>query len=354
MDDETKHDPIPDGESEPELVDAASEAGGSDDAIDAALDSEAATAEDVADEAAADDDAAGEPVAEAGAEPETEDDAGAEASGEDEYDDEYAPADDEEPDSEPAPAFDWAAIGVGAAVAAADSDVPDLTATGETSFEVDIDAALAAVDSLDTVVAAEQQRRMDEAARVEAQQRAEDEYRRWAASYVFSRPGMIRVQGGRIVTILPAVALMAVGAVLTLATASGQTLTWQTFGAAACAGLALSLVSYWMASGRWARGAFFAALIVACIGGWLFTTTIDGLTLPWWLPFTLLGAAIALTGLLSRPFSAVWLMTGAAIAVGSALVTLFAFGPLITAAPFVLGAAAVLAILPLLFRPRRA
>jgi len=203
-------------------------------------------------------------------------------------------------------------------------------------------------------VAAEQQRRIEEAARIEAAQRAEDEYRRWAASYVFSRPGMIRVQGGRIVTILPAVALMAVGAVLTLATASGQTLTWQTFGAAACAGLALSLVSYWLASGRWARGAFFAALIVGIIGGWLFATTVEGLSLPWWLPFTLLGAAIALTGLLSRPFSAVWLMTGAAIAVGASIVTLFAAGPLTTAAPFVLGAAALLAILPLLFRPRRA
>lgn len=348
MDDETKHDPIPDDESEAEPVDAAPEPEASGDhavepaaereadAVDSDPETDADTGEGPTTEAQAESDAAQD----------TDDDADA---GED---DEYAPPEDE-PQPESALTFDWAAIG-GAVAAAGDSDVPDLTATSETSFEVDIDAALAAVDSLDTVVAAEQQRKQEEAARREAQQRAEEEYRRWAASYVFSRPGMIRVQGGRIVTILPAVALMTLGAVLTLATASGQAPTWPTFGAAACAGLALSLMSYWLASGRWARGAFFAALLVGIIGGWLFAITVDGLALPWWLPFTLLGAAIALTGLLSRPFSAVWLMTGAAIAVGAALVTLFAAGPLTTAAPFVLGAAAVLAILPLIFRPRRA
>lgn len=248
--------------------------------------------------------------------------------------------------------FDWGAL-ASAGDSAGHAEVPDLTAGGASAMEVDIDAALAAVDTLGAVVAAEQERKREEADRREAQHRADEEYRRWAESYVFRRPGMIRVQGGRVVTILPAVALMAIGAVLTLATASGQAMPWQTLFSAASAGISISLLSYWLASGRWGRGALFAALAVASAGVWVFAASLPDVELTWRLPVIALGAALAVTGFIGRPRSLVWTVTGLGIAIGAAALpylsqpTLQRFGPLI------LAAAAVLIFLPAVFRTRR-
>lgn len=275
---------------------------------------------------------------------------------EDDYEDDYDELDttleEDEIATSPLPPVDWAAL-ASAGAGIGSSDVPDLTAAGETPMDVDIDAALAAVDTLGAVVAAEQERKREEADRREAQRRADEEYRRWAESYVFRRPGMIRVQGGRIVTILPAVALMAVGAVLTLATASGQAMAWQTLVAAASAGLSVSLLSYWLASGRWARGALFAALLIGIGGGWIFAQTLPAITLSWRVPFIALGAAFALTGLLGRPRSTIWLMTGAGIVAGAAILPFLSQAFLTRAAPFVLAAAVILAALPAVLRVRR-
>lgn len=266
--------------------------------------------------------------------------------------DEIASEDEDEIETSPLPSVDWLALAA-AGSSVGEVDVPDLTATGAGAIEIDIDAALAAVDSLGAVVAAEQERKREEADRREAQRRADDEYRRWSESYVFRRPGMIRVQGGRIVTILPAVALMAIGGVLTLATASGQSMPWQTLAAAASAGLSVSLLSYWLASGRWARGALFAALIVAAGGAWIFAGTLPNTALPWSLPVAALGAAFGLTGLLGRPRALPWILVGLGIAAGTALLPLFSQRFLVSIAPVVLTAAAVFALLPAVFRVRR-
>lgn len=272
---------------------------------------------------------------------------------EDEYDDEYTDEDDEPAGSDvPEAAFDWTALasageGVGAV------EVPDLTLSGESALDVDIDAALAAVDTLGAVVAAEQERKREEADRREAQRRADEEYRRWSESYVFRRPGMIRVQGGRVVTILPAVALMAVGAVLTLATASGQPMPWQTLFAAASAGVSVSLLSYWLASGRWARGALFAALAVAIMGAWIFVDAMPDIELTWRLPVIAFGAAFAITGLLGRPRSLIWLFAGLGIVIGAAALPYLSQPTLQRFAPFILAAAVVLALMPAVLRTRR-
>ncbi len=266
--------------------------------------------------------------------------------------DELADEDEDVIETSPVPPVDWSAL-ANAGASISEAEVPDLTSAGAGAMEVDIDAALAAVDSLGAVVAAEQERKREESDRREAQRRADEEYRRWAESYIFRRPGMIRVQGGRVVTILPAVALMAVGGVLTLATASGQTMSWQTLAAAASAGLSVSLISYWLASGRWARGALFAALVVAAGGAWVFVSAMPDAALSWTLPFIMLGAAFALTGLLGRPRTVPWILAGLGIIAGTVIGPLLSQRVLVTAAPFVLGAAAILAVLPVIFRVRR-
>lgn len=267
--------------------------------------------------------------------------------------DEYGDEEDELAGSDvPEAAFDWTAL-ASAGAGVGHIEVPDLTAGRESAMDVDIDAALAAVDTLGAVVAAEQERKREEADRREAQRRADEEYRRWAESYVFRRPGMIRVQGGRVVTILPAVALMAIGAVLTLATASGQPMPWQTLFAAASAGVSVSLLSYWLASGRWARGALFAALAVAIAGVWVFADSLPDIALTWRLPFIALGAAFAITGLIGRPRSLIWLFAGLGIAIGAAVLPYLSQPTLQRFGPFILAAAVVLALLPPLFRTRR-
>jgi hypothetical protein len=272
---------------------------------------------------------------------------------EDEYDDEYTGEEDElDGSDEPESAFDWTAL-ASAGAGVGHVEVPDLTAGGDASEDVDIDAALAAVDTLGAVVAAEQERKREEADRREAQRRADEEYRRWAESYVFRRPGMIRVQGGRVVTILPAVALMAIGAVLTLATASGQPMPWQTLFAAASAGVSVSLLSYWLASGRWARGALFAALAVAIAGVWIFVDAMPDIELTWRLPIIALGAAFAITGLIGRPRSLIWLFAGLGIAIGAVILPYLSQPTLQRFGPFILAAAVVLAFLPSVFRTRR-
>lgn len=273
---------------------------------------------------------------------------------EDGYDDEYTGDDDELADSdEPESAFDWTAL-ANAGEGVNHIEVPDLTTVGDLeAVDVDIDAALAAVDTLGAVVAAEQERKREEADRREAQRRADEEYRRWSESYVFRRPGMIRVQGGRVVTILPAVALMAVGAVLTLATASGQPMPWQTLFAAASAGISVSLLSYWLASGRWARGALFAALAVAIAGVWVFVDAMPDIELTWRLPVIALGAAFAITGLLGRPRSLIWLFAGLGIVIGAAALPYLSQPTLQRFGPFVLAAAVVLALMPAVLRTRR-
>lgn len=271
-----------------------------------------------------------------------------------EYDDEYIDDEEDALDESGAPesVVDWTAL-ASAGAGVGHIEVPDLTVTGEAAGDVDIDAALAAVDTLGEVVAAEQERKREEADRREAQRRADEEYRRWAESYVFRRPGMIRVQGGRVVTILPAVALMAIGAVLTLATASGQPMPWQTLFAAASAGISVSLLSYWLASGRWARGALFAALAVAIMGLWVFADSLPDVELTWRLPVIALGAAFAITGLIGRPRSSIWMMVGSGIAIGAAILPFLSQPTLQRFGPFILAAAAVLALLPAVLRTRR-
>ena len=319
-------------------------------ATDASLDDNDAAAEELDAQLDAEAEAATEGSLGAG----SDDDAGDEdGTPDDEYDEEYADEADELAGSDvPESAFDWTAL-ASAGAGVGHIEVPDLTAGGASAMDVDIDAALAAVDTLGAVVAAEQERKREEADRREAQRRADEEYRRWAESYVFRRPGMIRVQGGRVVTILPAVALMAIGAVLTLATASGQPMPWQTLFAAASAGLSVSLLSYWLASGRWARGALFAAFAVAIAGVWIFADSLPDIELTWRLPVIALGAAFAITGLVGRPRSSIWMMVGLGIAIGAAVLPYLSQPTLQRFGPFILAAAAVLALLPVVLRTRR-
>lgn len=205
-----------------------------------------------------------------------------------------------------------------------DDAADDLGSAETAPLDFDIDAALAAVGSLDSVMNAESAREQAERERLEAEQRAEDEYQRWAESYQFPRPGMTRVQAGRPASLIPAVALIALGGLVTFGGTLNLPLTPEVLWALAGAALGLAALTYWLASRRWARGASFvgwAAIGLAAVSA---APTLIGQPLPSILPLGVIGLACALTGLLSRPNSAGLGVIGLGVAAASVVVWLIA------------------------------
>jgi hypothetical protein len=190
-------------------------------------------------------------------------------------------------------------------------------------LDIDIDAALAALGSLDDVMSKQAAAEAAERERIEAERRAEEEYRRWAESYRFARPGMARVQAGRPASIVPALGLMALGALLTF----GSALDIPPVSAQQTAALALliagaSLLSYWLTARRWARGALFSGLCALGGGVLVGLPTVSLLALPVSAPWMVLGAALALTGGLSRPTSGTLAAIGGMVLVASVVAVL--------------------------------
>jgi hypothetical protein len=230
-------------------------------------------------------------------------------------------------------------------------ELADMAPLGASSdIDLDVDAALAALGSLDAVMSEHAAQERVEADRLEAEQRAEDEYQRWVASYQFDRPGMIRAQAGRPATIAPAIGLMALGALLTLGTTSGG-ISAGLLAVAVAAALGLALVSYWLTSARWARGALFIGLSALGIAVVLALPLYANLALPWSAPLIVLGVALLLTGWLARQRSGRLVAIGLAVAGASAVAGLTTLPVVLSqAAPFILVAAGVLLVLPLVLR----
>lgn len=258
------------------------------------------------------------------------------------YDDDYD--DDEEYDDEELDTL-----------AALDEDGDDLSSAETAPLDFDIDAALAAVGTLDSVMSEQAAREEVERERLAAERRAEEEYQRWAESYQFPRPGMTRVQTGRPASLIPALGLMTVGLLLTFGGTLNLPLTPALLSGLAVGLVGLSLVVYWLAAKRWARGAL--ALGLAALGGGALLALpelVPAQVLPPTLPWMVLGVAVALVGLLARPFNGGLTALGTGLLL-AAVVLLFIPPtlPVVQAAPFVLGAVAVLMALPLVLRPRR-
>lgn len=217
-------------------------------------------------------------------------------------------------------------------------------------IDLDVDAALAALGSLDAVMSEHAAQERVETDRLEAEQRTEDEYQRWVASYQFDRPGMIRAQAGRPATIAPAIGLMVLGALLTLGTTSGG-ISAGLLAVAGAAALGLALVSYWLTSGRWARGALFAGLSALGVALVLALPLYAKLTLPWSAPLIVLGVALLLTGWFARPRSGRLVAIGLAVAGASVVAGLTTLPVIVSqAAPFILAVTGILLVIPLVIR----
>ncbi len=254
----------------------------------------------------------------------------------------------------------------------------------ETPADIDVGAALEALGSLDAVVAqqeaeeaAERVRQAalhaDEEERREAERIAAEEHARWVAGYHLPRPAAVEVNRGRLTTLVPALLLMLGGAYLTLA----LTLPEDSVSALPAptpallmllltGGVALSLLTYWLASGRWARGALFSALSLGLGGGLLYALTLADVPAllrdaPGPLASVVLGLAALLSGVLARPVSMPMSVLGLAIIAGGGLVVALSAGLLgevsqllenlaVEYGGVVLIVGAVLLILPLLAR----
>lgn len=260
------------------------------------------------------------------------------------------------------------------------SDLPEMLDDLPPLPTFDIDAALAAVSSLDAVLTEQEQSEAQERARqaaieaerqeeLEAQQRAEQERIRWIEAYDFPRPPMIVLRRGGASSVIPALLLMATGGYLTFALTLSATPPAPGLVALLVGGVVgLTLISNWLSSGRWARGALFAGLLSIFAGLGLFITTQPGLiplsTLnggaSWPLLVIMAGIALLLAGVLSRPSMGRLAMIG----LGTAAAGLFALATnagyvcecvgttINTVWPGIAAVVVVLMLIPVIFRRR--
>lgn len=84
----------------------------------------------------------------------------------------------------------------------------------------------------------------------------------------FPHPPLLTLARGQMPSVIPALALMAIGAGLTFLLISGaESVNMDMVGVLAVGGICLLLLLIWLASGRWARGALFLALVTATTAG---------------------------------------------------------------------------------------
>lgn len=221
------------------------------------------------------------------------------------------PADDEDPAAAlDALAQELSALGVGVdAPTGALPAAPDLAAfAAETEDfphierfppldDLDIDTALQAVNTLDTIVArheAAEQFRQDERERLSA-----------VLENPMPRPMPLELTRGSLPSLIPSLALIGMGAWLTFAYTTGNAPTPSSVAALLVGLFGLVLVLVWLASGRWYRGTLFFAL-----WGLFSAGVVYGVSLTAWgaiaiapLLIVAFGAALLFSALLARPLS---------------------------------------------------
>lgn len=193
-----------------------------------------------------------------------------------------------------------------------DDGVPEVVAEVE-DVNLDIDAALASVASLDDAIA---EREAEEAAelrriederrqREEAQRLREEEAARRAAHY-YPRPPMVRLQRGQMTSVIPALVLILVGAGLTVVLASSETsINLTTIALVASGVLGVMMIAQWMVSARWAGGALFGGslLLFSAVTIILLANTDDPGADGWPILISAVGLSVLISALLSQPFS---------------------------------------------------
>ncbi len=245
-------------------------------------------------------------------------------------------------------------------VAASEFDLP-------VTDGLDIAAALAAVSTLSDMVAEQEAAEQARIAREEAaeQARQERQARLEHPERFFPVPPMTTLRRGQVSSLVPALALLLIGAWLTLMTTTDTPLPAPgLLIALAGAGLGAAFIARWLASRRWARGSLFAGLALLLMSAAFYYLTLPlsaGLAGGWPLLLIALGAAAALTGTLGQPRErrllavglALLAAGGAALAVTLRLLPDVLLNSALNFAPVVLGVAALISLLPVLFRQRR-
>jgi hypothetical protein len=184
--------------------------------------------------------------------------------------------------------------------------VPDTTYAEfeDLTADVDLDAALASISMLDDMLAEQEAAEQAERARVqaEADARAERQERLRNPEHFFPMPSMTTVQRGRMDSVIPALALIGIGAWLTFVLTTGNSHPTTLILSLSIA-LSLTLLARWLASGRWALGTLFFALTIPLTGGiaaYLLTSGL--LVMGWPLTFAGVGLAFLITGVLGGEY----------------------------------------------------
>jgi predicted small integral membrane protein len=231
---------------------------------------------------------------------------------------------------------------------------PDYTLISD---DVDIDAALAAVAMLS-----------DGAAEREAQQQElqplADGTTTEAPTFLLPTPPAVTLKRGSLASLVPALLLIASGALLTVMTTSGAVISPVLVAFGALAAVALLMLAYWLTARRWAVGTFFIAVLLLLSSAVVYAVLQPGGLGFGGLPLliTATGAALFLTTILTRPLMrralvpALALIIGgiAAFAAGSGAFDTRWLSPLLQNSWVLLLVLVALWLLPVLFRRRRA
>lgn len=264
--------------------------------------------------------------------------------------DEQKPPENEEIDDLASPPADDEETNVDEEESVLDSVTSFSNATEFTSSnDFDISAALAAVGSLDTaiddemLVAVERaeaaELKADEEERERAARIEEETLAQRRSSEHIERPPLTKIRAGQLATIVPGLVLMVSGAYLTFAlSVDDLPLTTGILALLLLGGSGISLLAYWLTSGRWSRGAFLlgASLFITGIGALYLeriaeqsaeqTSSLTMSNLP--MIGVIFGAVIVLSGLLCRPRDARYTALGTGIVIGSGIYLLLTDGTL--------------------------
>ena len=235
---------------------------------------------------------------------------------------------------------------------------PDALPAAE-MIDLDIDAALAAVSTLDDMLAAEEaaEQERQERERIQAELRQQREQRLQNPEAFFPMPPFTTLQRGSLDSVVPALLLIGIGAWLTFTLTTTQTAPDPFLLALViCGGLGVMLLVRWLASGRWAAGTLFFALLLALVGGGGAFLLTAGLLVTGW-PLLIAAGGVALLLADQRAFfPGLLLILSGAVAyaatagiIPSALLTTFA-----ALWPVVLAVIGVLLLLTLFRRRQRA
>lgn len=186
--------------------------------------------------------------------------------------------------------------------------------------DVDVEGALSAVsDGLEAVVArheAEVQLQQDEAERIES-----------VLNNPMALPEPLTLERGSLPTLIPALALVGLGAWLTFVNTTGSAPSGNVIGAALVGLFALGLLLTWLSTRRWNRGALFLSLtgFFGALGS-IYLLEQFGL---WALPSAIvlaLGGAFTLSGLFARPFRMSVILPGLMLLVAGAVTLVHGLG----------------------------